>query len=156
MFSLAMLLASSQEKAASDLIWLMTLYMPCLQLYIHYWAPAHWLQPADISVQDVGTDEDEGQVKWRQQLCLSHVRLRSTSVAVLEVHYRPPAVEAAEEAAEEAGASEVIAWAYTKIVQVSSIATGLSPGYLQMAGAVLHAVHGIGNQEQGASQRLLL
>ncbi len=25
-----------------------------------------------------------------------------------------------------------------------------------MAGAVLHAVHGIGNQEQGASQRLVL
>lgn len=97
--------------------------MPCLQLYIHPCSPAHWLQPADNFMQEVGTDEDEGQVKWRQQLCLSHVRLRSTSVAVLEVHYRPPSVEAAQEAAQEAGKSEVIAWAYTKIVQVSSIVT---------------------------------
>ncbi len=101
-------------------------------------------------MQDVGTDEDEGQVKWRQQLCLSHVRLRSTSVAVLEVHYRPPAVEAAPEAAQEAGASEVIAWAYTKIVQVCSIATRLLTGHLQMGGAFLHALHRIGNEEQGA------
>lgn len=106
-------------------------------------------------MQDVGTDEDEGQVKWRQQLCLSHVRLRSTSVAVLEVRYRPPPVEAAQEAAQEAGASEVIAWAYTKIVQVSSIVTRLLPESLQMGGATLHALHRIGNREQGGSQRLI-
>ncbi|KAL0028702.1 hypothetical protein WJX79_000762 [Trebouxia sp. C0005] len=85
--------------------------------------------PAGIKAQsqfkEVGTDEDEGQVKWRQQLCLSHVRLRSTSVAVLEVHYRPPSVEAAQEAAQEAGKSEVIAWAYTKIVQAGEVVTGL-------------------------------
>lgn len=81
-------------------------------------------------MQEVGTDEDEGQVKWRQQLCLSHVRLRSTSVAVLEVHYRPPPVEGAQKASQEAGASEVIAWAYTKIVQVSSIAVNVKFVYL--------------------------
>ena len=107
-------------------------------------------------MQDVGTDEDEGHVKWRQQLCLSHVRLRSTSVAVLEVRYRPSPVEAAQEAAQEAGASEVIAWAYTKIVQVCSSATGLFPGRLQMGCAFLQALHRVGNEEQGASQRLVL
>ena len=129
--------------------------MPALPAAVHSLV-CTWPQPADSFMQDVGTYEDEGQVKWRQQLCLSHVRLRSTSVAVLEVHYRPPAVEAAQEAAQEAGASEVIAWAYTKIVQVCSIATELLPGHLQMGGAVLHAMHGLGNKEQGVSQRLVL
>ncbi|DBA83915.1 TPA: hypothetical protein ACH3X1_006417 [Trebouxia sp. C0004] len=76
---------------------------------------------AQSQFKDVGTDEDEGQVKWRQQLCLSHVRLRSTSVAVLEVRYRPSPVQAAQEA----GAPEVIAWAYTKIVQAGEVVTGL-------------------------------
>ena len=41
-------------------------------------------------MQDLGPDDDDGQIAWKQQLCLSHVRLRSTSVAVLEVNRRTP------------------------------------------------------------------
>lgn len=72
-------------------------------------------------VQDVGKDEEEGQVKWKQQLCLSHVRLRSTSLAVLEVVYRPPTAEASQAASSEGAKAEVIAWAFTKIIQVCSL-----------------------------------
>ena len=66
-------------------------------------------------MQDVGTNEEDGQVKWRQQLCLSHVRLRSTSVAVLQVQYRAPDPETA---LPDAGGPAIIAWAFTKIMQV--------------------------------------
>ena len=59
------------------------------------------------ALQDLGPDDDGGQIAWKQQLCLNHVRLRSTSVAVLEVNRR----------IHERGV-EVSAWAFTKIFQV--------------------------------------
>ena len=68
-------------------------------------------------MQEVGTDDEDGQVKWQQQLCLSHVRLRSTSVAVLQVQHKPssPAVT------QNGGAgADIIAWGFTNIMQVGS------------------------------------
>lgn len=71
-------------------------------------------------MQDLGPDDDDGQIAWKQQLCLNHVRLRSTSVAVLEVHRRMPEGTIAELGQSSAGNVEVLAWAFTKIVQVQS------------------------------------
>lgn len=69
-------------------------------------------------MQDLGSDDDDGQIAWKQQLCLNHVRLRSTSVAVLEVNRRTPEGAGAGLGQSSAGSVEVIAWAFTKIVQV--------------------------------------
>ena len=69
-------------------------------------------------------------MRWKQQLCLSHARLRSTSTAVLEVHFRPldaiqPLGPNQEPLGSKAG-DEVIAWAFTKILQASGIVMGLT------------------------------
>ena len=69
-------------------------------------------------MQDLGGDDDDGRIAWKQQLCLNHVRLRSTSVAVLEVNRRIPEGVVAEQSQSSSGNVEVIAWAFTKIVQV--------------------------------------
>ena len=69
-------------------------------------------------MQDLGYDDDDGQIVWKQQLCLDHVRLRSTSVAVLEVNCRIPEGAVVEQVQRSSGNVEVIAWAITKIVQV--------------------------------------
>ena len=47
-------------------------------------------------------------VRWRQQLCMPHVRLRGTSQAVIQVHCKR----------EGATDAEVVAWAYAPIVHV--------------------------------------
>lgn len=68
-------------------------------------------------MQEVGAGDAEGQVRWKQQLCLRHARLRSSSTAVLEVHFYPlDAIRPLEP--NQGAASEVIAWAYTKLLQV--------------------------------------
>ena len=72
-------------------------------------------------MQDLGRDDDEGQIAWKQQLCLNHIRLRSTSVAVLEVNCRIPEGIVAEQGQSSSGNVEVIAWAFTKIVQVHTV-----------------------------------
>lgn len=72
-------------------------------------------------IQDLGTDDDDGQITWKQQLCLSHVRLRSTSVAVLEVNRKVPEGNAAQQGQANPSGVEVIAWAFTKIMQVPGL-----------------------------------
>ena len=71
----------------------------------------------------MGTDEEDGQVKWQQQLCLSHVRLRSTSVAVLQVQYRPNNPAVTQDTQLGSTGADIIAWGFTKIVQVCSCQT---------------------------------
>lgn len=71
-------------------------------------------------MQDLGPDDEDGQIAWKQQLCLNHARLRSTCVAVLEVNRRIPEGAVAGLHQSSAGSVEVIAWAFTKIVQVQS------------------------------------
>ena len=77
--------------------------------------PAHCKQctlltPACTSslVQEVGQDEMEGTVLWKEQLCLERVRLRSTSQVVVEVHHQK----------EGSFEPEMIAWAHAPIMQV--------------------------------------
>ena len=69
-------------------------------------------------MQDLGPDDDDGQITWKQQLCLSHVRLRSTSVAVLEVNRKVAEGSAAQTGQSSASGVEAVAWAFTKIMQV--------------------------------------
>ena len=59
-------------------------------------------------VQEVGQDELEGTVLWKEQLCLERVRLRSTSQVVVEVHHQK----------EGSFEPEMIAWAHAPIMQV--------------------------------------
>ena len=66
-------------------------------------------------------DEEDGQVRWKQQLCLSHIRLRSSSLAVLEVHFKPLVPAIAQEAEPKGAGVEVVAWAFTKIMQVGQL-----------------------------------
>ena len=75
-------------------------------------------------MQELGTADDDGQITWKQQLCLNHVRLRSTSVAVLEVNRKGSAASAAEQQQVDTGSVEVIAWASTKIIQVCAMSWG--------------------------------
>lgn len=70
-------------------------------------------------MQDLGPDDDDGQITWKQQLCLSHVRLRSTSVAVLEVSRKVAEGSAAQQGQSSTSGVEAIAWAFTKIMQVT-------------------------------------
>ena len=74
-------------------------------------------------VQDLGCDDDDGQIAWKQQLCLNHVRLRSTSVAVLEVNRKTLEGIVTDQGHSSSGNVEVIAWAFTKIVQVHTAQT---------------------------------
>ena len=71
------------------------------------------------SLQDLGADDEDGQVKWRQQLCLTRARLRSTSVAVLQVHYKPSSPAVFQDSQLSNTNGEVIAWGMTKIMQVT-------------------------------------
>lgn len=72
------------------------------------------------ALQDLGPEVDDGQVTWKQQLCLNHARLRSTSVAVLEVNRRLPAGAVAQQGPASSGQVEIVAWAFTKIMQVGT------------------------------------
>ena len=72
-------------------------------------------------MQDLGPEDDDGQVTWKQQLCLNHARLRSTSVAVLEVNRRVPKGTVVQQGPASSGQVEVVAWAFTKIMQVDSV-----------------------------------
>ena len=111
-----------------------------------------WLSQVTF-LQDVGKDEEEGQVKWKQQLCLSHVRLRSTSLAVREVQYRPPSAEATQEASSEGGRAEVIAWAFTKIMQVCSLCAASLSRHILDPKPFLHV---LGRRRQAATECQLL
>ena len=79
-------------------------------------------------VQEVGQDELEGTVLWKEQLCLERVRLRSTSQVVVEVYHQK----------EGAFEPEMIAWAHAPIMQVGHACTtgALSKAELRQAQVV--------------------
>lgn len=84
-------------------------------------------------LQDLKAEDLDGQIRWKQQLCLSHVRLRSTSTAVLQVHFRAfDAVQPLgpnQEPLSQEGGAEIIAWAYTKVLQASEVLLCTCTGY---------------------------
>lgn len=77
--------------------------------------------------QDLGPDDDDSRVAWKQQLCLSRARLRSTSLAVLEVNRRVPEGAAADQGPSTSGQVEVVAWAFAKIIQVDEYRNKVFP-----------------------------